>query len=218
MVLSATDMDGDLLTYSATTLPIGASFDPATRIFHWTPGYEQSGTYQGVQFSVSDGILTDYENIILTVNNVNRPPAFTLTPSNGSTFNETDPIDINILANDPDNDPLTSLIEIDGVLVSTTSNYMWVTGYSSSGYHNIFISVSDGTVYVNSTNTIYINNVYPRYDLDENGIVDIADMVIIGQHFDEITVAPYPRYDVNMDGMVNILDVVIIAQHFGEDT
>ena len=36
--VSATDADGDTLTYSASGLPAGASFNPATRAFSWTPG------------------------------------------------------------------------------------------------------------------------------------------------------------------------------------
>ena len=33
--VSATDPDGDELTYRAVSLPAGATFDPATRIFTW---------------------------------------------------------------------------------------------------------------------------------------------------------------------------------------
>src|SRR5207253_1169408 len=36
-VLNATDGDGDPLTYSASNLPSGATFDAGTRQFSWTP-------------------------------------------------------------------------------------------------------------------------------------------------------------------------------------
>lgn len=52
--VNATDADGDSLTYSAANLPEGATFDPNTRVFSWTPGYGQSGTYS-VTFIVTDG-------------------------------------------------------------------------------------------------------------------------------------------------------------------
>jgi hypothetical protein len=71
--VSASDPDGDALTYSASNLPAGASFDPATRTFSWIPGYGQSGVYANVRFQVSDGRLTDYEDITITVSNVVRP-------------------------------------------------------------------------------------------------------------------------------------------------
>ena len=54
--VSATDPDaGDTLTYAASSLPAGATFDPATRTFNWTPGFAQAGTYSGVTFTVDDG-------------------------------------------------------------------------------------------------------------------------------------------------------------------
>jgi hypothetical protein len=71
--ISATDANGDALTYSASNLPVGASFSAATRTFSWTPGYSQAGVYASVRFQVSDGQMTDYEDITITVVNVLRP-------------------------------------------------------------------------------------------------------------------------------------------------
>ena len=71
--VSASDPDGNPLNYSASGLPNGAAFDPATRTFSWTPDYTQSGVYP-VTFTVSDGTLTDSETVQITVANVNRPP------------------------------------------------------------------------------------------------------------------------------------------------
>ena len=66
-ILSATDADGDVLTYSASNLPSGALFNPATRIFQWTPN--RIGTYSNVHFEVSDGTFIDFENITISVSN-----------------------------------------------------------------------------------------------------------------------------------------------------
>lgn len=52
--VSATDPDGDAITYSASDLPAGASFDPATQQFSWTPGFSQGGAYT-VTFTAKDG-------------------------------------------------------------------------------------------------------------------------------------------------------------------
>jgi hypothetical protein len=132
-----------------------------------------------VHFEVSDGTLTDFENITIIVDNINRLPTFTsLIPPNGSRFNETDIIQINATATDPDNDPLSYIIKTDNVQVSSSANYTWVTNYNSSGYHNINISVNDGMATVTSTLMIYIH-VYPRYDVNADGIVDIADLTIV---------------------------------------
>lgn len=71
--ISGSDPDWDALTYSATNLPTGAKFDAATKTFSWTPDYTQAGVYI-VRFTVSDGKSSASENVIITVNNVNRPP------------------------------------------------------------------------------------------------------------------------------------------------
>lgn len=52
--ISATDPDGDTLTYSATGLPAGATFDPVTRTFSWTPTLAQVGSYPNITFRVRD--------------------------------------------------------------------------------------------------------------------------------------------------------------------
>jgi len=62
----ANDADGDQLVYSASNLPEGASFDSDTRTFSWTPRYDQAGVHL-VHFEVSDGQLTDSEDITITV-------------------------------------------------------------------------------------------------------------------------------------------------------
>ena len=74
--IAATDVDtpSDELTYSASGLPEGASFDSATRTFSWTPTEALGpGTYQ-VTFTVTDGELPDSETITITVNEVNEAP------------------------------------------------------------------------------------------------------------------------------------------------
>ena len=65
--ISATDFDGDQLSYSASNLPDGASFNPDTQTFSWTPRYDQTGVYT-VHFEVSDGQSTDSEDVTITVN------------------------------------------------------------------------------------------------------------------------------------------------------
>jgi hypothetical protein len=71
--VEATDPDGDELAYSASGLPAGASFDPATRTFSWTPDYTQAGEYT-VAFTASDGTksynLSASKEVTITVRDV----------------------------------------------------------------------------------------------------------------------------------------------------
>jgi hypothetical protein len=63
--LYAIDRDADdVLTYSATGLPPGATFTPTTRQFSWTP--TAAGMYR-ITFAVSDGDQTDSERVTIFV-------------------------------------------------------------------------------------------------------------------------------------------------------
>jgi hypothetical protein len=64
--LSATDLDEDPLTFSASPLPTGAAFDAGTGAFQWTPVNSQSGSHQ-VAFAVSDGVFTVTETVTIAV-------------------------------------------------------------------------------------------------------------------------------------------------------
>ncbi len=68
--VSANDPDGDPLTYSASGMPSGATFNPATKTFTWMPSYRQAGSYHNVHFVVSANSANDTEDITITVNNV----------------------------------------------------------------------------------------------------------------------------------------------------
>ena len=74
-IVTASDPDNDNLTYSASNLPDGATFNVSIDFptFSWIPGYDQEGDHE-VQFEVSDGYLSDSENITITVFDANGPP------------------------------------------------------------------------------------------------------------------------------------------------
>ena len=55
------------------------------------------------------------------------------------------------------------------------------------------------------------------WDINDDGIVNIQDLVLVSNSFGEETPA-YPKVDVNKDGHVDILDLVLVAAHFGESS
>jgi len=106
IVVSATDPDGSVLTFSVDALPAGATFDAATRTFGWTPGYSQAGLYY-VTFTVADGgmpSLSVSERVAITVGNVNRPPL--LNAIGGRTVIENQTLSFTVAGSDPDSDVL----------------------------------------------------------------------------------------------------------------
>jgi len=121
-IISATDPDGDVLVYSVSAMPGGASLDPATRTFSWTPSYRQAGSYSSVHFTVSDGNESDTEAIAITVNNVYQT------------------------------------------------------------------------------------------DLNNDGAVNVLDIISVAQHWSEAGVNGWITEDINENGTINVLDVILIGQ------
>ena len=170
-----------------------------------------------VTFEVTDGYLSDSETVTITVNDGNHAPVITtFVPENVLLFNESDVITIGIVASDEDGDALSYTIKIVGVTKSTSSSYAWETDYSSAGTHTIDITVSDRIEQVTGQRIITINNVHPRWDVNEDGIVSVLDIFMIGQKYSTSMGAPYPRWDVNQDGGVNVQDMTLASSHFGE--
>ena len=54
------DPAGHGVLVTADNLPPGATFDPQTDLFTWTPSYTQAGTYPGAVFTVTDGTLVSH--------------------------------------------------------------------------------------------------------------------------------------------------------------
>ncbi len=84
--VSASDPDGDPLTYSASGLPPGATFDSTMRTFSYTPAYDvstnTSNSFFDVFFEVSDGLGTAGETVRITVIDVPQPVSIEVTPAN----------------------------------------------------------------------------------------------------------------------------------------
>ncbi|WP_319507169.1 putative Ig domain-containing protein [uncultured Methanolobus sp.] len=215
-IVSATDADEDDLTYTAISFPSGASFDAGTATFSWTPSEGDSGNYEAV-FEVTDGYLTDTVSVSITVTPLNHVPIISLfEPADNSVFEEGSTINVNVVATDADGQSLSYVIKIDGSQVSTASSYAWETGYESAGTHSIEVTVSDGIDEVSSSGTITITDLQPRWDVNEDGIVNVLDITLVGQNYGTTYTSDYPRWDVNLDGIVNIQDLSIVAGHFGE--
>ena len=52
-------------------------------------------------------------------------------------------------------------------------------------------------------------------DVNQDGIVNILDLVLVGQNLGQKPPSD-PRADINNDGQVNVLDLVLVAEHLGE--
>lgn len=59
------------------------------------------------------------------------------------------------------------------------------------------------------------NTVFLPWDVNNDGIVDIQDLILVSSSFGAETLE-YPKVDVNQDGSVDIVDLLHVAAHFGE--
>lgn len=160
LTVSATDADGDSLTYSATGLPTGASFTAATRTFAWTPSNAQSGTYY-VTFRVSDGQVTVSQTITMTVEEiVNHAPV--LATIGDQSINEGSLLSLTVAAADEDNDTLTfSATGLPTGANFTEQQFSWVPTYSQAGSYSVTFTASDGELTDSEVVTIVVANVVP---------------------------------------------------------
>ena len=148
---AATDADlpANTLTFSLVGAPTGAAIDPATGAFTWTPTEAQGpGEYT---FTVKvcdngDPILCDEEEITVTVTEVNTAPS---AQDQTVTTPEDTPIDITLVASDPEEDPLTVIIVDQPLHGDLTVNGLVVTYTPDLNYYgadSFTYKVNDGLV------------------------------------------------------------------------
>src|SRR3990170_3571578 len=158
--LSGSDPDNDALTYSASELPEGASFNPTTREFSWTPNFIQAGNYPGITFIVTDGSLSDSETITITVNNTNRAPV--LDSIGNKPVAEGSALNFTLSGSDPDGDSLTysaSGLPSGANFNLTTRQFTWTPDFTQAGsYAGVTFAVTDGSLSDSEIITITVNN------------------------------------------------------------
>ena len=147
---SASDIDGDDLTFSLDGEPSGASIDPLTGEFSWTPGEAQGpGVYTFDVVVTDDGTpaLDDTEEVTLTVLEVNRAP--TVDPIADDTIDEMVAYTFTATATDPDLPANGLTFSLDGDAVRRridplTGVFSWTPGEAQGpGVYTFDVVVTD---------------------------------------------------------------------------
>ncbi|MFQ5708455.1 MAG: Ig-like domain-containing protein [bacterium] len=143
--VTATDDDGDPITYEAQNLPTGASFNASSQTFTWTPTDKQAGVYPVTFIARDNQGGLDSETIDITVLNSNHPPVivshmpedFELAyPRGGSLL-------FSVNVQDQDGDALLYTWKNNGSLVSTTPQYDFLTDNLEPASYIITLDVTD---------------------------------------------------------------------------
>ncbi len=158
VTLSASDIDGDDLTYSVSTgTDITATLDGTDLTFSAAADYNGSENFT---ISVTDGELTDSQVLTVTINAVNDAPVAG-TGITGET-NEGSGISIQLSASDVDGDNLTYTLLSDATNGSVTIEGQLAT-YTPVDYYNgsdeFTFQVSDGELTDSAVVTLQINAV-----------------------------------------------------------
>ncbi len=155
--INATDPNSEPITYLVQSLPSGATLDPNTGDFAWTPSYTQAGSYQ-VRFIASDDNSHDSEIITITVSNVNRPPV--LGAISDPSVDENDLLNISVSATDPDGQTLTySVSGLPNGSVFTSQTLTWTPSYDQAGTFAVTFTAGDGQAQDSQVVTITVINV-----------------------------------------------------------
>jgi hypothetical protein len=145
---SASDPDGNVLTYSIANRPAWATFDVNSGRLAGTPTSAHVGTHGNIVISVSDGQATAQlpAFAIVVGAGANRPPVISGTPPTSVTQGTA--YSFQPTASDPDGNALTFSITNRPSWASfsaTTGRLQGTPGASNVGtYGNIVIAVSDG--------------------------------------------------------------------------
>jgi hypothetical protein len=142
--ITASDLDEDTLSYSATGLPNGISIDPATGTLTGTLANDTAGIHN-VVITVSDGSATATAPFIWTITNVNAAPVV-INPGD-QVDPENTSVSLQIVATDADGDTLQYSATGLPPGLSINASTGRITGfldYDSSGIYSVTVTVTDG--------------------------------------------------------------------------
>ncbi|MFA5861133.1 MAG: putative Ig domain-containing protein, partial [Candidatus Thermoplasmatota archaeon] len=155
-VVSAIDSNGDALSYSATGMPRGASFDAGRRVFSWLPDYAQAGSYV-VGFHVTDGTTSVTENATITVTNVNRAPI--VSGATTATAKANRVLSMSVPLVDPDGGALAFTVTglpVGAAFNATSGVITWRPTTEQVGGYSVGVDASDGVLSAHATLSISV--------------------------------------------------------------
>ena len=212
----ASDPDAVTPSLSVAPIPANALFvdnNNGTGTFTFTPDYSQQGLLN-ITFTATDGIESDSETVIITVNNVNRAPL--LASIDDQIIAEGSALNLLISATDPDNDTLifsTDALDENMTFVENfdgSALFSFTPSFLQAGSYDVWFYVNDNSVLTDSQIVQIIVTDVPQNALwaatiQTNGTVvgsavTQAEVIIGVQLNTDLTAAspPPPEYSTNL--------------------
>ena len=157
--MTATDADGDTITYSISGSEITINSSSGVLAFASAPDYETKSSYSAT-VSASDGTNSTDQNITVEINNLNdNLPSFTSSASFSADENQT--AIGTVTATDADGDTITYSISGSEITINSSSGVLtFVTApdYETKSSYSATVTASDGTNSTDQNITVEINN------------------------------------------------------------
>ena len=127
---------------------------------------------------------------------------------------------------------VTDNVEVDGVFINitcsggTTTNVSMVKIGDTNQYHyNTILSQHGNYTYFIWANDTSSNadissdsdlSIPPNWDINNDGVCDTYDKILISSHYGETSVPGWIREDIDNNGQIQVLDIVLSSLHYGE--
>lgn len=152
-IIQASDQDGNELTFSMPNPPSsGATIDPVSGQFEWTPAAGEAGTYN-VGFTVSDGSESDTGSVTITVteassgtNETGNNATLTMAAISPKSVTVNDTLQFTVSASGGNSTLVfsASTLPQNASFDNATRTFRWTPTDSQVGVHSARFTVTDG--------------------------------------------------------------------------
>ena len=143
--------------------------------------------------------------------------SFYLSPIGDKSVHEGSLLEFTVAASNPDESTLSfsaSNLPDGANFDAQSQTFSWVPTYAQAGdYPGIHFKVSNGGEVYTEDIAIIVTQPNDPTDVNQDGDIDVLDVISIRQRCGDIGKSGWISEDVNHDGIINVLDMIPIGQY-----
>ena len=89
------------------------------------------------------------------------------------------------------------------------------SAFSQVGNYSYYLWAED-TSNNTAISSVYYFSMPPNWDVNNDGVINIVDLVLVSNHYDETGNLGWIREDVDNNGEILVFDLVVVSNHYGE--